>query len=339
MKGFIEKVRVASSGGGYDIIFGGSLDRADEYFDLDRKVLIVTDDNVEKLYARRVAERCASPRVAVIPHGEASKNEENLSRIWRECCEAGLTRTDCIVAVGGGVIGDLAGFAAATYMRGIDFYNVPTTVLSQVDSSVGGKTAIDFGGYKNAVGAFHQPKGVLSDFSVLDTLDKRQFANGIAEAVKMAATFDEALFSRYEAEGEKNYSELIKEAVKIKIGVVERDEREAGLRRVLNFGHTIAHAIESASGFEDVLHGEAVSIGMIPMAKGEARERLRRVLEKEGLPTALPFDAAALTSAVYHDKKMADGTLSCVVCPEIGKYEIVKMTPDEFEKYVAEAAL
>ena len=256
--------------------------------------------------------------------------------IWDECVDMKLTRGDCIAAVGGGVGGDLAGFAAATYMRGIDFYNVPTTVLSQVDSSVGGKCAIDFGGYKNIIGAFHQPKGVLIDHALLKTLDRRQFANGIAEAVKMAATFDEKLFSKFETEGEKDYAHIINEAIKIKIAVVEKDEREAGLRRVLNFGHTAAHAIESTSKFKDILHGEAVAMGMVPMATGEARERIRRVLAREGLPTALPCDPKELTEAVYHDKKMSGDTLRCVVCPEIGKWETVEMTPSEFERHLTE---
>lgn len=331
-----ETVSVKTSYGNYDVIMeDGALCRVDEFWNLDRNVLIVTDDGVPP-YAEKVAKKCKSSKILTLPQGEATKCEKYLAAVWKECCDMGLTRTDCIVAVGGGVVGDLAGFAASTYMRGIDFYNIPTTVLSQVDSSVGGKTAIDFAGYKNIVGAFYDPKGVLIDGDLLSTLDRRQFANGIAEAVKMAATFDAELFSRFE-EGKTSYTELIRDALKIKIKVVEEDAHEAGLRKVLNFGHTIAHAIESTSDFEGILHGEAVSIGMIPMAKGDAGKRLKALLEKEGLPTELPVDPKCLTDAVYHDKKMSGDTLSCVVCPEIGKYEIVRMTPAEFEKYVTEA--
>ncbi|MBQ7670089.1 MAG: 3-dehydroquinate synthase [Clostridia bacterium] len=331
-----ETVRVKTIYGGYDVVMEeGALSRIGEFWDLDRNVLIVTDDGVPP-YAEKAAESCKKSRILTLPQGEATKCEKYLAAIWKECCDMGLTRTDCIVAVGGGVVGDLSGFAAATYMRGIDFYNIPTTVLSQVDSSVGGKTAIDFDGYKNIVGAFYDPKGVLIDGALLSTLDRRQFASGISEAVKMAATFDADLFSRFE-NGAVSYTELIREALKIKIKVVEEDARESGLRKVLNFGHTIAHAIESTSGFEGILHGEAVAIGMIPMAKGNAGQRIKKVLEKEGLPTSLPVDPKRLTDAVCHDKKMSGDTLSCVVCPEIGKYEIVKMTPEEFEKYVTEA--
>ena len=332
-----DAVRVSSPEGGYELFFDASIDRAGEYFDLDRKCLIVTDENVLP-YAKRVAARCTFARVVTFPAGERTKCEESLHRLWSECCSFGMARGDCVVAVGGGVIGDLAGFAAATYMRGIDFYNVPTTVLSQVDSSVGGKCAIDFAGYKNIVGAFYDPKAVLIDPSVLETLDRRQFACGVAEAVKMAATFDAELFAKFE-EKEKNYAQLIKEAVKIKIRVVERDRREGGLRRALNFGHTAAHAIESVSEFSDILHGEAVAIGMIPMAGGDARRRIKAVLEAEGLPTSLPCCAKRLTEAVYHDKKMTRDGIVCVVCPQIGKFEFVNLTPEEFERRITEAEI
>jgi len=333
-----ESVKVNCGASSYDIIMqSGALDSIGEFWNLDRRALIVTDSGVPKEYARAAADCCKEAHIITLPQGETTKSEEYLSALWKECCDFGLTRSDCIIAVGGGVVGDLSGFAAATYMRGIDFYNIPTTVLSQVDSSVGGKCAIDFGRYKNIVGAFYNPRGVLLDGTLLDTLDRRQYANGLAEAIKMAATFDAELFSRFESDDKPEYTELIREAVKIKVKVVEEDWRESGLRRVLNFGHTIAHAIESVSDFEDILHGEAVSIGMIPMTKGEARVRLRRVLEKSGLPTTLPTTPDKLTSSVYHDKKMSGDTLSCVVCPEIGKWEIVKMTPEEFENYVTEA--
>ena len=335
----IMKVRTAS--GGYEVISRrGASDLAPEIWGLSsRKTLIVTDSGVPRRYSEKIAEKCGA-NILTLPQGEATKSEHSLSVIWEKCCEYGLTRSDCIVAVGGGVVGDLAGFAAATYMRGIDFFNIPTTVLSQVDSSVGGKTAIDFGGYKNIVGAFHQPKGVILDEELLRTLPGRHVSNGLAEAVKMAATFDEELFSFIEEnDPAENLGKVIREAVKIKIKVVEEDEREAGLRRVLNFGHTAAHAIESAHGFEDVLHGEAVAMGMIPMADGEARGRIKGVLEKLSLPAKIPVAAEKLTEAVYHDKKMYGGKLICIVCPKIGRYELAELSPEEFERRVAEGTV
>ncbi len=335
------EMTVKAVSGEYSVLsIAGGAKRAAEIWGLTgRRVLVVTDSGVPEEYAKRTAAGCGGS-VLTLPEGEATKCEKYLAAIWSECCSLGLTRGDCIVAVGGGVVGDIAGFAAATYMRGIDFYNLPTTVLSQVDSSVGGKTAIDFGGYKNIVGAFHQPKGVILDEELLSTLPARQVANGLAEAVKMAATFDEDLFSFMEANDPRDYlGEVIRRAVSIKIKVVEEDERESGLRRVLNFGHTAAHAIESAAGFGDILHGEAVAAGMIPMANGEARERLIRVLEKLGLPTRIPVPAKELTRAVCHDKKSYGGKIMCVVCPEIGEYAIEKMTPEEFERRIAEAEI
>ena len=333
------ELKVRTQNGGYTVVCGpGSSRSAAKLWGLsDKRALIVTDSGVPEEYAARLARDCGG-KVTTLPCGETTKCEKYLAEIWNACLEYGLTRTDCIVAVGGGVVGDIAGFAAATYMRGIDFYNVPTTVLSQVDSSVGGKTAIDFGGYKNVVGAFHQPKGVILDEELLETLPARHVSNGLAEAVKMAATLDADLFSFIENNDPfENLGTIIREAVKIKIRIVEEDEREAGLRRVLNFGHTVAHAIESADGFEDILHGEAVAMGMIPMATGEAKHRIKKALERLHLPTRIPVDARELVEAARHDKKMSGDTLTCVVCPEIGRYEFVKMTPEDYYGYIAEA--
>ena len=172
----------------------GALTRAEEYLRLDRRVLVVTDTGVPAQYAQTVAEKCTEAYVLTVPQGEQTKNIDTWRDILTFLVEKSFTRSDCIVAVGGGVVGDLAGFAAASYMRGIDFYNIPTTVLSQVDSSIGGKTAIDFLGYKNLVGAFYQPQAVIIDPDVLKTLPQRQINNGLAESIKMAATSDKALF-------------------------------------------------------------------------------------------------------------------------------------------------
>jgi 3-dehydroquinate synthase len=236
--------------------------------------------------------------------------------------ENGFTRTDCVVAVGGGVVGDLAGFAAASFMRGIDFYNIPTTVLSQVDSSVGGKVAIDMNNIKNCVGAFHQPKAVLIDPDVLNTLPPRQIANGLAEAVKMAITFDETLLSVFEQEDYMEHiDEIITASVRLKAEVVRQDEKESGLRRVLNFGHTIGHGIETAAGLDKLYHGECVALGMLPMCAPKVRERLKAVLQKAGLPIETDLDIEVALSAVSHDKKMDKQKINYVFCPEIGAFE------------------
>ena len=308
----------------------GALKRAGEIFDLERKVFIVTDSGVPREYALCVAHGAGEYYLETIPAGEGSKNMDTYAHILSDMLSFGMKRGDCVVSVGGGVAGDIAGFAAATYMRGVDFYNVPTTLLAMVDASVGGKTAIDLNGVKNAVGAFYQPKAVLADPEVLSTLDKRQLGAGMAELIKMAVTFDEGLFSRLENEQPEpdGLSELIERAIEIKAEVVEKDEREAGLRRALNFGHTIGHAIESAAGGA-LLHGECVAMGMLPMCSDKAAARLRAVLEKYSLKTHIPFDAATLEPYIRHDKKACTGGINAVTVENAGSFEMKKMTVEE----------
>ena len=249
--------------------------------------------------------------------------------------DAGFTRGDAVAAGGGGVVGDIAGFAAASYMRGVDFYNVPTTVLSQVDSSVGGKTGVNLDGIKNIVGAFWQPRGVIVDPALTDTLPPRQIANGLAEAVKMALTFDAAIFSRLEKEDPVSLlDDLILASLKSKIKVVEQDEKEAGLRRVLNFGHTVGHGIESLGlGY---YHGECVALGMIAMSAPAVKARLIPVLKKLGLPTGAALDRKAVLEAVTHDKKAGGGGIAAVVVDEPGTFRIETMDRAAIERRIDE---
>ena len=326
----------------YDIIVErGALSKASEYMNLKRKVLIVTDSGVPIRYAETVAAQCETAYIMIIEQGEASKCFGSYGEILQIMCEVEFTRSDCVVAVGGGVCGDLAGFCAATYMRGIDFYNIPTTLLSQVDSSIGGKTAIDFGGYKNIVGAFHQPKCVIIDSEVLRTLPRWIIADGLSEALKMAATSDKELFELFErSTRDEIFGELIDEIIigslKIKKDVVEKDERETGLRRILNFGHTVAHALEACEDFSGYTHGECVAIGMLPMCNGTVRERIRTQLEKLDLPTKPFGDKDKVLSAIAHDKKLSGSTLSVIYCPEIGEYEIKKADLESFRRELSE---
>ena len=231
----------------YDVIAErGCLSRASELLNLSRRVLIVTDDGVPAQYAAAVAAQCKEPLVVSVPQGESSKSFTSLQQLLKHMISHHMTRNDCVVAVGGGMVGDLAGLAASLYMRGVDFYNIPTTLLAQVDSSVGGKTAVNFDGIKNIAGTFYQPKRVLLDSDVLVTLPRRQLAAGLAEALKMAITSDPELFIIFE-QGDTfpRLDDIIRRSVAVKARVVAADERESGLRRVLNFGHTIGHAIES----------------------------------------------------------------------------------------------
>ena len=309
---------------GYDIrVERGGLSRVGSWLNLNRRVLIVTDEGVPSAYAEAVAAQCKNPLTVVLSQGEGSKCLASLELLCNKMLEAGFTRSDCVVAVGGGVMGDLAGFAASCYMRGIDFYNFPTTLLSQVDSSIGGKVAVNLSGVKNCVGAFYQPKAVLIDPDTLRTLPERQIACGMAEALKMALTSDVELFSIFErGEACERIEDVIVSSLKIKKQVVEQDEREGGLRKILNFGHTLGHGLESAQALHGLCHGECVALGMIPMCDASVRARLLPILERLGLPTVLPTDPETVLGFVSHDKKCDGSQISVIYVPEIGEFEI-----------------
>ena len=319
----------------YDITVGKNLlNSADKYFNLDRKVLIVTDDGVPKQYSETIAKLAKEAHIVTVKSGEESKSFDTLKTLLGAMCNAEFGRGDCAIAVGGGVVGDLTGFAASMYMRGIDFYNVPTTLLSQVDSSIGGKTAINFNGIKNVVGAFNQPKAVLIDTDTLLTLDERQKKSGLCEAIKMAMTSDKDLFELIEKLSKNeiydHIDEIIVKSLKIKKAVVEEDEKETGLRKILNFGHTLGHGIESEEGMSGLLHGECVALGMPPMCSSEAESRLVAVLKKVGLDHVYHGNIKSALGYVSHDKKCSGKSVSVITVKEIGKCSIDKMSIDVF---------
>ena len=312
----------------YDILVQrGILKSAGEHLNLARRVLVVTDSGVPAEYARMLAQQCKEPVICTVEAGEGSKSLEVFGRLLQTMLDHGFSRKDCVVAVGGGVVGDLSGFAASAYMRGIDFYNMPTTLLSQIDSSIGGKTAINFAGVKNIVGAFYQPKKVLIDPELLKTLPERQISNGLAEAVKMAMTSDRELFELFENEDvESHIDEIIIRSLNIKKSVVEQDEKETGLRRILNFGHTIGHGIESSGHMNELYHGECVALGLIPMCAEAIRPRVIEVLKKCRLYNLIAFDWDKIADAAFHDKKADGDSVTVTMVPEIGRYELKKLT-------------
>lgn len=332
-------IKVNTSTGSYNITLKrGAISDLSNCVDLNKRALIVTDSGVPSQYSSTVAAQFKSSLVKVIPQGEKSKSFEAYKELLQLLNDNSFSRYDCIVAVGGGVVGDLSGFTASTYMRGISFINIPTTLLSQVDSSIGGKTAIDFGGYKNTVGAFYQPEAVIIDPDVLKTLDKRQVNNGLSESIKMAATSDKELFKLLETEDAyENIDKVIEGSLLIKKAVVEEDEKETGLRRVLNFGHTAAHAIESVTGLGDFLHGECVAMGMLAFSSGEAKNRIKKVLQKYNLPTDISFSSDALLSALRHDKKADSKGVNVVYVKEIGSFEFKALAYDELDEIIKEA--
>ena len=320
----IRKIRVNLEKDSYDILLGcGLLSHARDYLSLDRRALVLTDSGVPKEYAQEIANQCKEPFIYVIEQGENSQNFDNSKAILEFMAQNRFTRTDCVIAVGGGVCGDLAGFVAASYMRGIDFYNVPTTLLSQVDSSIGGKVAIDLEKYKNTVGAFYQPKRVLIDPETLLTLDIRQIRAGLVESLKMATTSDTELFEIFES-GEylNDIEDVILRSLLIKKGIVERDVNEKGERKILNFGHTIGHAIESTTS---LIHGEAVALGMLFVCSDEIRARLLTIIDEMGLPLDTQINKEELYHFILRDKKADGDNITVTFVNEIGSAELCKM--------------
>ena len=308
-------------------------------------VLVVTDSNVAPHYLQRA---CASLRQAgfavcsvEIPAGESSKNLENFGLLLRVLAQKRLTRTDTVVALGGGVTGDLAGFAAASYLRGVRLVQVPTTLLAMVDSSVGGKTAVDLPEGKNLVGAFHQPALVLCDTDTLDTLPEAVFREGCAEVIKTAILFDRPLFRQLAQQGTGfDREDVIARCVAHKRDIVAEDEFENGSRRLLNLGHTVGHAVEKCSGYT-VSHGAAVAIGTAVMARAfcrEDREENLAVLKKFGLPLETDFTPEELAQAALSDKKRQGDTVTLVVPTAVGHCELCSIPVSELQS-VIEAGL
>lgn len=292
---------------------------------------VVTDDTVDALYGAAVegSLRAAGiePLKYVFPHGERGKSGENYLCLLEFLARHGLTRSDCIAALGGGVPGDLAGFAAATYQRGVNYVQIPTTLLAAVDSSVGGKTAIDLQAGKNLAGAFYQPCAVLCDVDTLDTLPKAEFRSGCAEVIKYAMLFDRAFFEELMESGpDFDRERVIARCVAFKRDTVAKDEFDQGRRQLLNFGHTVGHAIETVSGFT-VPHGEAVAMGMAVITRGariagacmkSCEQAVENILKRFGLPTRCPYSAEAVCAAMAQDKKRRGSGITVVVPLDVG---------------------
>ena len=301
-------------------------------------VLVVTDTNVAPYYLERTENSLKSAGFSVISEiisaGEPSKNLENYEKLLRRMAAARLTRADTVVALGGGVTGDLAGFAAASYLRGIRLVQVPTTLLAMVDSSVGGKTAVDLPEGKNLVGAFHQPALVLCDLDTLDTLPQAVFREGCAEVIKTAILFDRPLFEDLKRDGLNfNRESVIARCVEHKRDIVAEDEFETGSRKLLNLGHTLGHAVEKCSGYA-VAHGAAVAIGTAAMARAFCREdgeEIHAVLQKFGLPLTTEFTPEELAEAALADKKRQGDTVTLVVPTAVGKCELCRLPVSELQ--------
>ena len=347
---------VSLPGRSYDILIGsGLLHQAGQHLrpvlPRAKKLFVVTDSNVAPIYLSALIpglERAGFETACrEIPAGEASKSAAMLSALWEDMMDFGLTRTDAVVALGGGVVGDLAGFAAATILRGVDFVQIPTTLLAQVDSSVGGKVAVDLQHGKNLAGAFWQPKAVLMDPDTLDTLDDLTFADGMAEVIKYGCILDKSFFdflSLRPGRGEimEEIEHVLYTCCDLKRMVVEEDERDTGRRMLLNFGHTVGHAFEKMGNYETWTHGQAVAAGMCVAAQLGLRlgvggteddlQALTKLLQAFDLPVHIPCSDAdwpVMAETIGLDKKGAGDSVSLILLEEMGRAKAVKMKKAE----------
>jgi len=300
-----------------------------------KRIMIISDDNVFPLYGKQIEDQlqniCTCTHF-ILPHGELTKDFQTLPKVYSAFIAAGITRSDLIIALGGGVIGDLAGFAAASFLRGVDFVQIPTSLLAQVDSSVGGKVAVDLPQGKNLVGAFYQPKMVLIDPQVLHSLPERYIRDGMGEVIKYGCIFDKNLFAQLESHPSfddlsSDLTEVIARCVDLKRMVVENDQFDKGERMLLNFGHTLAHAIEQYYHYERESHGEAVAIGMYQLSRlaeeknlsaPDTSERILKVLKQYGLPYKSDILLEELLDGISRDKKNLNQKLNLVFLKEIG---------------------
>ncbi len=350
----MEKVQVNASVK-YEVLIGGGL--LDTCGGLIKNVAnpqvlaVITDDTVNGLYGERVVKSLNNSGFKVVkyvfPHGEESKSAENFVNILEFLAENHLTRSDMIVALGGGVVGDIAGFCASAYLRGIKFIQIPTTLLAAVDSSVGGKTAINLKAGKNLAGAFHQPSLVICDTDTFSTLPQDIYSCGVAEAIKYGVITDENLFAEMLGDYRKNIDKTVARCIEIKSRIVEEDEFDTGTRQLLNLGHTIGHAVEKCSNFA-ISHGHGVAIGMVIVARGTEKmgvcpkgtaQAIISALKKCDLPTECPYSAGELLSVALSDKKRSGSYITLVLPEKIGKCILKKIPTDSLEDFIEKGLL
>ena len=350
----MKRVRVNLGPNSYDILIG--YDILDELgskmkeFSFSAKALLVTNPEVYNLYGDRVVRSLRNAgfevKVARVNEGEDYKSLESASQLYDQALQAGLDRKSPIIALGGGVIGDLAGFVASTYMRGVPFIQVPTTLLAQVDSSVGGKVAVNHPRGKNIIGAFYQPKLVLSDIATLKSLPIRELRTGLAEIIKYGVIWDKEFFYYLEEnlqpiliQEPEAMAKIVEVSSRIKAEIVEQDEKEQNIRAILNFGHTLGHVVETLTEYKEYRHGEAVAIGMVAAAKmavnlglitqGDSF-RIATLIRNAGLPTDFPeFKRLDIINTIYHDKKTVGNSLTFILPDSIGRVGIVKGVKEE----------
>lgn len=339
----MQKLYIKTGTGESNIYLGETIENLKQYLPLDKKVVIITDEHILKFYS----DQLKGYPIVQIGLGEKHKTLQTLEEIFDEFVRLEVDRSSFIVGIGGGIVCDVTGFAASSFMRGLPFGFVSTTLLSQVDASVGGKNGVNLKGYKNMIGVFAQPQFVICDVNMLKTLNEREFVSGFAEIIKAAAIRDKNLFEYLKNNSAKalNHDQevlekMIFESVRIKAQVVQNDEKEKGERRILNFGHTFAHSIEKNLG---ILHGEAVSIGMVLAAKAsvkmgmlskEEADEIEKLLKDYNLPTKLNLDKQSMYNALLKDKKREGDSINLVLLKELGDAQVQKVSVNYMEEIV-----
>lgn len=323
------------------IIEKGCSDHLLDYHNFSGKIMVISDDNIPMSLKEKILNQLDDAILVEVKQGEESKSFDTYQMLISKLLELGFSRKDTIVALGGGVIGDLSGFVASTYKRGCRFVSIPTTTLSQIDSSIGGKVAINHNGIKNCIGNFYHPEVVFVDVNTLSTLSKRHFYNGLVEALKAGCIQDPVIFELFkehveELDIESPYlEEIITRSLLMKKKVVEEDEKEQNIRKILNFGHTIGHAIESYYHLHDYYHGECVANGMVLIEENEEiKKDLISILNKMNIPFIQEFDEDAFIEFIKNDKKASGDMIDIVLVETLGEAMIKKVSIDELRKYL-----
>ena len=318
------------------IVEKGIIKNITPYVDIEKKFLIVSDDRIPNVYINTIKKQLKKVDVVIFPHGENNKSLKNYQLVIDKLIQGDYSRKDYIIALGGGVVTDLAGFVASTYKRGMNLINIPTTTLAMVDASVGGKVALNFDKLKNVIGSFYHPNYILIDIDTLETLPKRHYINGVIEALKTGMIGDKELYNIFfNGDYRDHIEEIIYRSLQYKIKIVEQDEKEENIRKVLNFGHTFGHAYETYFLMKNYLHGEAVALGIVTISKDKPYlEDIKKIFTKWGIKLNINVEKDKIINIIRNDKKCDDDIVDLIIVDEIGKSKIVPTKIEDLSRYL-----
>lgn len=318
------------------IVEKGIIKNITPYVDIEKKFLIVSDDRIPNVYINTIKKQLRKVDVVIFPHGENNKSLKNYQLVIDKLIQGDYSRKDYIIALGGGVVTDLAGFVASTYKRGMNLINIPTTTLAMVDASVGGKVALNFDKLKNVIGSFYHPNCILIDIDTLETLPKRHYINGVIEALKTGMIGDKELYNIFfNGDYRDHIEEIIYRSLQYKIKIVEQDEKEENIRKVLNFGHTFGHAYETYFLMKNYLHGEAVALGIVTISKDKPYlEDIKKIFTKWGIKLNINVEKDKIINIIRNDKKCDDDIVDLIIVDEIGKSKIVPTKIEDLSRYL-----